>query len=276
MARVLGRDDDATRFDALFERIKTAFVADYVAEDGQIAGDAQTGYVLALQMDLLPADQRPAVARRLVADIAARDGHLSTGFVGIGHLLPVLTEAGSLDVAYRLLLNETFPSWGYMIRHGATTIWERWDGWTEERGFQNPGMNSFNHYAFGAVGAWLYRTIAGIDLDSDRPGFEHVVIRPRPGGDLTWARATYRSIRGPIASAWRIENGAFHLDVTIPANTTATVHVPTADASAITEGGVLTRDAPHVTFVREDAGAAVFGIAAGTYRFTSGSLAAMT
>ena len=132
----------------------------------------------------------------------------------------MLTEAGYADVAYRLLLNETFPSWGYSIRHGATTIWERWDGWTEEHGFQTPMMNSFNHYSLGSVAQWLYEYVAGIR--PAKPGYEHVLIAPEPG-PLEWARATYRSVRGPITSAWRQDGDVFRLDVEIPANVTATV-----------------------------------------------------
>ncbi len=175
------------------------------------------------------------MAERLVADIEARDWHLTTGFIGVGLLCPVLTEAGYADVAYRLLLNETFPSWGYSIRHGATTIWERWDGWTEESGFQTPLMNSFNHYSLGSVAQWLYEYVAGIRLDPERPGYEHVLIAPEPGG-LAWARATYHSVRGPISSGWRQEDGTFQLDIEIPANVTATVVLPGGERHEVGSG----------------------------------------
>jgi alpha-L-rhamnosidase len=233
MARVIGSEDDGARYDDLFSRISAAFVAAYVDEAGHVAGDSQTGYALALAMGVLPDSLQPLAAQHLVANIARHDWHLTTGFAGVAHLCPVLTETGHADVAYRLLLNEDFPSWGYMIARGATTMWERWDGWTDELGFQTPRMNSFNHYAFGAIGDWLYRYVAGIDTDPARPGYEHVIIRPFPGNGLTHVAATYRSPRGPIASEWRRDGETFLLTTTIPANVTATVRVPASGPESV-------------------------------------------
>jgi len=147
----------------------------------------------------------------------------------------VLTRFGRSDVAYALLHQTTFPSWLYPITQGATTTWERWDAWTHDKGFSDTGMNSFNHYAFGAVGAWMYATIGGIRLDPAHPGYKHVIIRPLPlGSRLTHARATLRSLYGRIESSWRVDGTSLALDVMIPANTTASVHVP---GTRITEGG---------------------------------------
>src|ERR1035437_7813718 len=156
MAKVLGRDADAARYEDLFERIKGAFNKAYVKDGVRIKGNTQTDYVLSLAFDLLAPEQRPAAAKHLVEDIAAKGDHLSTGFVGVGHLTTTLTRQGYVDIAYKLLLQETFPGWLYSVKNGATTIWERWDGWTQEKGFQDPGMNSFNHYSLGSVGEWLY------------------------------------------------------------------------------------------------------------------------
>ena len=217
MAVAIGEAEGAALYAEQFERIKAAFIAAYVDVEGHVAGRTQTAYLVALHMDLLPAELRAAAAGHLVADIRARDWHLSTGFVGVGYLCPVLAETGHLDVAYRLLLNETFPSWGYSIREGATTIWERWDGFTREHGFQTAAMNSFNHYSLGSVGDWLYRYVAGIDTDPAAPGYAAIVIRPRPGGGLTFAEATYRSMYGPIAVSWHLQDGTFSLDLTLPA-----------------------------------------------------------
>jgi len=159
-----------------------------------------------------------------------------------------LSRFGHSDVAYRLLLNETFPSWGYSIRHGATTIWERWDGWTENAGFQTPMMNSFNHYSLGSVGQWLYEHVAGIRAAA--PGYEKVLIAPEPGR-LEWARAVYRSVRGPISSAWRQDTGSFHLEVEIPPNVTATVIVPGQSPVDVGPGRHrFTRDASERELVR--------------------------
>jgi alpha-L-rhamnosidase len=235
IARVLGRPDRAAHYETLRHDVVAAFNRAYVGEDGFIEGDTQTVYLLALHMDLVPDELRGPVAERLVADIERHDWHLTTGFIGVGLLCPVLTEHGYADVAYRLLLNETFPSWGYSIRHGATTIWERWDGWTEERGFQTPLMNSFNHYSLGSVAQWLYEYVAGIRLDPERPGYEHVLIAPEPG-PLEWARATYSSVRGPITSAWRQDGDTFQLDVEIPANVTATVVLPGGERHEVGSG----------------------------------------
>jgi len=167
-------------------------------------------------------------------DNIARNGyHLTTGFIGVGLLCPVLSAHGHSDVAHRLLLNETYPSWGYSIRHGATTIWERWDGWTEDRGFQTPAMNSFNHYSLGSVGSWLYEHVAGIR--ATKPGYAHVVIAPEPGA-LEWARASYASVRGRITSEWQQDGEIFRLTVEIPPNVTATVVLPGGETTDMGPG----------------------------------------
>jgi alpha-L-rhamnosidase len=263
MAEATGRNEDAREYRDLNERIKAAFEEAYVSTDGRIEGDTQTCYLLALHMDLLPEDLRSAAAERLVRTIEGEDWHLSTGFAGVGYLCPVLTEAGYMDVAYRLLNNETYPSWGYTIKNGATTIWERWDGWTEENGFQSPNMNSFNHYSLGSVGEWLYRYVAGIDLGS--PGYGQIVIRPRPGGGLTHASGTYDSVRGRISSSWKIEDDRFVLEVLIPPNTTATVHVPCTDE--VSEGGGPVDEADGVEFLRAGEGETVLSVGSGRYEF---------
>jgi len=176
---------------------------------------------------------------------------------------------GYPELAYRLLRSERFPSWGHMVRNGATTIWERWDGWTAERGFQDPNMNSFNHYSLGSLGEWLYRTVAGIDLDPARPGFAHVVVRPRPGGGLTWARATYPGVRGEIISAWERDGKSLTLRVTIPPGSIATIAVPTDDPAAVAEGDIPAAHAPGLTARPGEPGAAVFSAGAGSYVFRS-------
>jgi alpha-L-rhamnosidase len=233
MARVLGRPDRAAHYDALRRDVVAAFNRAYVGDDVFIEGDTQTVYLLALHMELLAPELRPRAAEHLVEAIERRDWHLTTGFVGVALLCPVLTEHGYADVAHRLLLNETFPSWGYSIRQGATTIWERWDGWTEEYGFQTPMMNSFNHYSLGSVAEWLYEYVAGIR--PGKPGYEHVIICPTPGR-LEHATATFESVRGPITSAWRQDGDVFQLEVEIPANVTATVILPDRERSEIGSG----------------------------------------
>jgi alpha-L-rhamnosidase len=186
----------------------------------------QTAYVLALHFDLLPDNLRQQAVSELVADIERREMQLSTGFVGSPYLTHVLSHFGRVDAAYALLNQKSWPSWLYAVTQGATTIWERWDGWTEENGFQTPQMNSFNHYAYGAIGAWLYSTVAGIEVDMAASGYKHSVLRPQPGGDLTCARATLDTLYGALISDWKMENGTFEYTVVVPPNTTATVYLP--------------------------------------------------
>ncbi|MBE0537854.1 MAG: family 78 glycoside hydrolase catalytic domain [Phycisphaerae bacterium] len=267
IAEVLGKTDDAAKYDKLFTEIKAAFNKAYVDADGRIKGDTQTVYVLALAFDLLDTRDRLRAQEYLVDNIKERDYHLSTGFVGTKDLMATLTAIGRPDVAYRLFANDTFPSWGFSIKHGATSIWERWDGWTPEKGFQDPGMNSFAHYSFGAVAEWMFKTIGGIDTDG--PGYRSIIIRPRPGGGLTWAKVRYDSINGPIANDWQLKWDNLYMDVTIPANTIARVYVPASDVDSITEGGIPAHRAIGVEFLRMEHGAAVYRVGSGHYRFVS-------
>ena len=269
IACILDRHEDRSRYQALFEEARVAFTRRFVHEDGTIEGNTQTSYVLALEFDLLPQALRPLAAAKLVQSIRERDDHLSTGFVGTPYINWVLTETGHLDTAYALLKQTTWPSWLYSVTQGATTIWERWDGWTLEKGFQDPKMNSFNHYAFGAIGAWIYAVIGGIDLDPDDPGYHHIIMHPRPGGGLTHASIEMNSMYGAIRSAWLLGDDDFDLRVTVPANTTATIYVPAREISQVTESGQPAQSAAGVTFLHLDDGCAVFSLASGTYHFFS-------
>jgi alpha-L-rhamnosidase len=205
----------------------------------------------------------------LVRNIEQRDNHLSTGFVGTPYLNRVLSEAGHLDTAYALLKQTTWPSWLYSVTQGATTIWERWDGWTHDKGFQDQGMNSFNHYAYGAVGAWMYAVIGGIDVDPTHPGYKHILMRPQPGGGLTHAKAELVSMYGLIRSEWALKKNSFDWQITIPANTTATIYVPSKDASNVTENGGSVEEAPGIKFLRTENGSAVYEVESGSYSFSS-------
>lgn len=215
---------------------------------------SQTAYVLALHFNLLPNDLHQDAIDELVADIERRDGHLSTGFVGSPYLPHVLSDYGALDRVYELLQQKTWPSWLYAVTQGATTIWERWDGWTEDNGFQDPQMNSFNHYAYGAIGAWLYTKVAGINIDPLQAGYKHTVIRPQPDGRLTHATGTIKTMYGQLRSGWTLEDGKLTLSVTIPPNTSATVYLPVVDGQSITIDGKATNDDVHLL----DAGSYTF------------------
>jgi alpha-L-rhamnosidase len=266
-AEVLGKQGDVEKYGELFKQIQGAFQKAYIDSKGRIQGDTQTDYVLALAFDLVDGNGREAAANRLIELIQGRDWHLSTGFIGTKDLMLVLNKIGRTDVAYRLLLNETFPSWGFSIANGATSIWERWNGWTPEKGFFDPGMNSFAHYSFGAVAGWMFETIGGIR--AQEASFKRILLRPRPGGDLTWAKVSYRSIRGKISTQWKIEEGKFILHVTIPANTTAELHMPAADPVQVNEGGQPIADVAGVRFLRKSAGVCIFEIGSGEYCFTA-------
>lgn len=268
VARILGRDDDAKCYENLAADIRAAFVARFMDAGGRLEGDTQTAYALAICFNLIPEDMREAAGRHLVAAVEQHNWHLSTGFTGTELLLPALADTGHLDVAYRLLMNRTYPSWGYSIDNGATTIWERWDGWTQDRGFQDERMNSFNHYAFGSVGAWMFSDVAGIGQAKDESGFAHVVLRPRPGGDIDWAKASLDSIRGRIECSWSKNSDGFNLDATIPANSRATIYIPAA-AGRVTEGGRPVKEAEGVTSVLRDGDTLVVETGSGRYSFNA-------
>ncbi len=267
MAAVLGRTDDAVKYEELFKEIKTAFNKEYVDADGCIKGDTQGGYALALHFSLLDESVRPKALAYLLKAIENYQGHLSTGFHTTHLMMLELSRHGRHDEACRLINLRTVPSWGHMIDQGATTIWERWDAIVPGRGLQSPTMNSFNHWAFGSVGEWIWRELAGINPDETQPGYKHFYLRPRPCGGLTWVKAAYDSIRGPIKSEWKIADGKFYLNVIIPANTTATVYVPAKSAEAVIEGAVLAAKAAGVRFIRMEEGLAVFHVESGRYNF---------
>ena len=269
IARILEKEEDALRYESLSNEACEAFVNRFVHEDGTIEGGTQTSYVLALEFDLLPEEFRSVAANELVRNIRGRGNHLSTGFVGTPYINWVLTKTGHLDVAYTLLKQTTWPSWLYSVTQGATTIWERWDGWTHDKGFQDPQMNSFNHYAYGAIGAWMYAVIGGIDLDPNQPGYKHIIMHPRPGGGLTYATTELDSIYGKIRSAWKHDNNIFDWEVTIPANTTATIHIPAKDIPLVTESEQPVKNASGVTTLKMDNGAAVLHLVSGAYHFLS-------
>jgi alpha-L-rhamnosidase len=267
MAAALGKQEDAAKYGKLFEEIRDYFQQTFVKPDGTLAGDSQTAYCLALYFNLLTEPQRKQAAAHLVGRIEAKDYHLSVGFVGVPILLPTLTAIGRSDLAYRLIQNTTYPSWGYSIEQGATTIWERWNSYTKEKGFGDVGMNSFNHYAYGACSEWMFRSMLGIETDG--PGFKSITMKPELGAGVNWARGHYDSIRGLIGSDWKREGNTFRWTVSVPANTSAIVYVPAAEPAAVTESGNPAKDAAGVTFLRMEDGRAVFRVDAGSYVFLS-------
>jgi alpha-L-rhamnosidase len=271
MAAALGRKEDTQRLKVLFESIKAAFDKEFVTPEGVVRGDTQAGYALALGFDLLPAKIQPNAMAHFSVDITEKhDGHLTTGFQTTGLAMDELARRGKgyVELASRLARDKSFPSWGYMIDQGATTIWERRDGYVNGRGFQDPSMNSFNHYAFGSVGDYMMRWIGGIQPDESAPGYAHFLVRPRGGIQIQHARVEYDSIRGKIASAWRLDGEKLHLDVTIPANTSASVYLPTQEYESVKVDGRPVADAgPDVLLIDLKDGEALLDVRAGTYAF---------
>jgi alpha-L-rhamnosidase len=271
-AAVLGKTDDAAKYAEIVRKVKAAWTAEFVSPNGRVGPNSQTSYVLALHFDLLPEELRPSAAARLAEEVRKFGYHLTTGFVGTPYLCHVLSRFGYNDLAYELLNQESYPSWLYPVKKGATTIWERWDGIKPDGSFQDAGMNSFNHYAYGAIGDWMYRVAAGIDTAEDAPGYKHVTIEPRPGGGLTHVRAALRSPYGEIISVWQLNEGDFRLHVTIPPNTQATVKIPAQTLDQVTEMGVPLGKAAGVISAQVAHGVAVIEIGAGQYVFVSTGL----
>jgi alpha-L-rhamnosidase len=265
-AEVLGKGDEARRYRALSDSVRAAFTKEFVTATGRLTSNTQTAYALALEFDLLPPALRGEAARRLADDVRGF-GHLTTGFLGTPHLTHALSRTGGLDLAYALLTREKYPSWLYPVTQGATTIWERWDGQKPDGTFQDKGMNSFNHYAYGAVGAWMYGAVAGLELDPREPGYRHSLIQPQPGGGLTRASASLETMYGKLASAWTHEAGRFRLDASVPPNTRSTVRLPGARLEQVTEGGRPLRGAAGVREARQDGADVVVEVGSGAYRF---------
>ena len=260
MAAATGRTAEAATYGTLADQIAAAFTSKFVAADGTVGSNSQTGYVLALAFGLVPNDRVQAVADRLAAKVAERDGHLSVGFMGVENLLPVLADHGHLDTAYQILRQGDYPGWGYMSSRGATTIWERWDGIKTDGTLQDPGMNSFNHYGLGSVGDWLYRSVGGVAPAS--PGYREILIAPKPGGDLTTATSDLTTAYGRTLSSWSKNGLSLTLRVIVPPNATATVRVPAGSAAAVTAPA----QAVPVGYAN---GAASFALPSGSYTFTA-------
>jgi alpha-L-rhamnosidase len=277
MAEATGREPEADAYREQFQRTRAAFNRKYLNADGSLNVETQTAYALALFADLVPGSMRAATGRHLAKSLESNGNRMATGFLGTRPLLPALSSSGQHDLAVFLLQSHEFPSWGYEIDQGATSIWERWDSYTKEDGFgrHNAGMNSFAHYSFGAVCEWMFRTLAGID--SDGPGYSKIIIRPTPPSPgsnaqhepIDWVKASYKSIHGEIVSQWKVEGDCFQLDVTIPTNTTAKVYLPAADANRVTEGGKPLSQSEHLQVLEHQGDRVLVQVESGSYRFMS-------
>lgn len=281
MAEALGRSAEAAEYRWLAARVAERFAADYLDAEGGLKVPTQTAHVLALEFGLVPTEARAGLGRRLAERIAANDYRMATGFLGTKSLLPALSAAGHHDLAVRLFQSRRFPSWGYEVEQGATTVWERWDSYTKEHGFngaagnQNAAMNSFSHYSFGAVMQWGFQTLAGID--NAQPGFQHIRLHPRPPAagsnpeqePIHWVRAHYDSARGRIESNWRRSGDRFELEVAIPPNTTATLYLPARRPETVMEGGRPVAKVRGIRWLGHQGETATLGLSSGRYAFTS-------
>jgi alpha-L-rhamnosidase len=265
-ARILGKTADAEKYGQMLGKIREVFRDEFITPNGRLASNTQTAYSLALAFDLVPADQKKVAAKRLVEDVR-RFKHITTGFLGTPPICHMLSDNGYLDEAYMLLNRKKYPSWLYPITKGATTIWERWDGIKPDGSFQNKGMNSFNHYAYGAIGEWLYRVVAGIEIDEHNPGYKHIIIQPHPGGGLTHARARLDSMYGPIESGWCLGQNVMKVDIEVPPNTTATVRLPAVKIDEVTEGDEQFKEVEGITDSYQDEDTAVICVGSGRYSF---------
>jgi alpha-L-rhamnosidase len=249
--------------------VKDAFVTEYTTAGGRLVSGTQTAYVLALNFDMLPESMRETAAKRLVDNVASYGNHLTTGFLGTPYLCHVLTRFGYTDVAYKLLMQETYPSWLYPVKMGATTIWERWDGQKPDGTFQNAGMNSFNHYAYGAIGDWMYRVVAGIDTYESGAGYKKIKIKPHIGGGLTNVEANYQTDYGMVRSHWKLTGTELQFDVEIPANTTATIYIPAKDINAVKENNKSLATLNDIKITGNEKDYVVVELGSGKYSFTS-------
>ena len=237
MAAIIGKKEDAEKYGKLASDIKDAFNREFVTPGGKLTSQTQTAYALALAFELLPENSRLKSAAYLTENVE-KFGHLTTGLVGTPLLCKTLSATGHEDLAFRLLNNRDYPSWLYPVLHGATTIWERWDGLKPDGTFQDATMNSFNHYAYGAIGEWLYKHIAGIDIDPEIPGYKHIFLAPHPDGRLSNAKAEINTLYGKVSSSWKFENDDFVYEVEIPANTSALITLPHAGTGLVKLDGL--------------------------------------
>jgi len=215
---------DEEKYCIQYKKIKQAYNATYISDTGGIASETQTGCILSLYFDLAEEKRRPILQKALQANIENHENHLTTGFVGTPYLCHVLSEIGLYELAGTIFLKEDYPSWLYAVKKGATTVWERWDSIMPNGDFNPSGMNSLNHYAYGCIGDWMYRKLAGIN--QLEPGYRKILIRPQIIKGITSVESVFKSVYGTIKSAWSYANKMVKIDIEIPANTTAIIYIP--------------------------------------------------
>ena len=247
------------------KKVKEAYVKEYMTSSGRLVSGTQTAYVLALQFDMLPETLRPAAVERLVENIKSYNTHLSTGFLGTPYLCEVLTKFGKVDIAYQLLMQKTFPSWLYPVKMGATTIWERWGGMHPDSTFEPASMNSFNHYAYGAIGDWMYRSVVGIDNVEGSVGYQKIQIKPYVVDSLKNVTASLETYYGKVSNGWKIENKRIEMRTLIPVNTSAIIYFPASQHVMVNGKNDPTQ--AGLKLIRTENGYMIFEAGSGTYQF---------
>ncbi len=265
-ATLLGKEEDAGRYSGLLPKIKEAFRKEFVTSAGRLSSNTQTAYVLALEFGLMPEDLHGKAAERLAADVEDFR-HLTSGLLGTPLLCHALSDNGYPEIACKLLLQDKYPSWLYPLTMGATTIWERWDGIRPDGSFQDPGMNSFNHYAYGAIGDWMYGNLGGIRTDPGHPGFKKVIIKPLVTPRLYHVNAWHISPYGRIACDWMTGEDTLRMNVSIPPNSTARIYLPRKPGTEVLESGLPVENATGITGREEQGDLLILEIGSGDYRF---------
>jgi alpha-L-rhamnosidase len=261
---MLNKPDDAEKYSKLAKNILEKYNNEFFnAETGLYTDYSQLAQVIPLLFGMVPEGKEKLVEDQLINIITRKNNnHLNTGFIGTPLLFKLLTELGYSDLAYTMATQEDQPGWFYMLRNGATTIWEVWDAMAQVD-------HSRDHPAFGSIGAWYYQSLAGIQPDPEGPGFKKIIIKPEVAGDLTWAKASYRSVHGKISSDWRREKGKFILNIEVPVNTSATVYIPADGLDSILEGKQPAAQSTHISYLKKDRNKYVFEVGSGTYQFIS-------
>ncbi|WP_310828983.1 family 78 glycoside hydrolase catalytic domain [Paenibacillus pedocola] len=267
-AAVLDLAEEAAYYQELHGKITEAFRSEFLTLSGRLAVPTQTAQVLALRFGLVDGEAKERAVHKLTGLLAEAGNHLTTGFVGTPYLNPVLSECGEGELAYELLFKQDYPSWLYQVTKGATTVWEHWDGIKEDGSFWSPDMNSFNHYAYGAIGEWLYRYVAGIGPDEAEPGFKVIHIKPQPGAGMDFAQAAVETMYGPVSSSWRRSaDGVMEIGISIPANASGVAVLPGAQLEGLQEQALTAGQAAGILEMKAVSGGVECKLGSGNYMF---------
>jgi alpha-L-rhamnosidase len=271
MAGALGKKRDEIKYNTLFENIKKSFADKYILNTGFTTEDTQTTYALALYFDLYPnSELAKKGAARLAEKIEKNGLTFSTGFIGTKHIMPALSKYGYHDLAYKLFMQTKYPSWGYSIENGSTSIWERWNSYTKDETNNsnlNASMNSFSHYAFGSVAEWMFQYAVGIDTEDT--GYRNIIIKPAINEEMGHIDGSYNSMNGLIKSSWTLKKNTVTMAVSIPINTKAKVYIPTSNFKTVKEAGKKIEAIKDITLLEYKNGFAIVEVGSGDYLFTA-------